>query len=63
VIDRKEYFKEYYQNNKPTPEMKKLLLEANREKRAEQNKAYREKFREEHKAKLGRPPKKEEIIL
>ena len=48
--DRREYFKAYYQANKPTDEMKEMLKIANREKVAAYNKAYREA----HRPALGR---------
>jgi hypothetical protein len=40
---RKEYHAEYYQKHKPSPEMRKFLAAANREKVAEKNRKYREK--------------------
>ena len=49
--DISEYFKAYYQANKPTDEMKEMLKIANREKVAAYNKAYREA----HRPALGRP--------
>ena len=48
---RKEYFKQYYLENKPTPEERKWLFEANKEKVTARNKAYREAQR---KLRLGR---------